>query len=244
MTDAASHKGGVAGDDGLELVSLSPTFWGAIRDGLPLAVSVFAYGLAYGALAHSSNHLTLWQTLSLSVFVFAGASQFTILDLLHQGAGVYAIVSSVLFLNARQILYGLTLGPTLRGQRKWRLAFLAHGLTDESYSITIVQTGRGKSVTARYFLGAGTSVFVPWFIASAVGFAIGSFLQNPAKFGLDFAFVGAFLGLLLAQIKHRRQVYVALCAAVAATVVDHWLGTSGAVFAGALTAFLWGVCRP
>lgn len=214
-------------------------YFQAILDGFPLSVSVFAYGIAYGALAHTTNHLSLLQTLAMSMFVFAGASQFTVLALLHQGAAFGTIVSSALLLNARQVLYGLNLGPYLRRLRPYVLAGLAHGLTDESYSVSIVATQK-RDLSALYFAGAGSAIFFPWLLSSAAGFLLGGLIGDPQKFGLDYAYIGAFLGLLMAQLKTRRQVIGAMLAAAAATLAAHWYGTSGAVLIGALVSFAYG----
>jgi 4-azaleucine resistance transporter AzlC len=178
----------------------------------------------------------------MSIFVFAGASQFTILALLHQGAALWTIVGSTFLINARQILYGLTLGQSLKHIRKRHLVWLSHGMTDESYSVTMVEAGQSQ-VRITYFAGAGTAIFGPWLLSSALGFGLGGFIGNPARFGLDFAYIGAFLGLLVSQLKQRRQVFAALFAAVASSLVYHSFGTSGAVFAGALAAFLVGVYK-
>ena len=223
-------------------LSIKKGFRRALFDAFPLSLSVFTYGTAYGALAHSTNHLSLIQTLAMSVFVFAGSSQFTILGLLHQGAAMWTIVGSTFLINARQILYGLTLGQSLKHLSKRDLAWLAHGMTDESYSVTTMQASKNR-VKVSYFAGAGTAIFGPWLLSSALGFGVGGLIGNPARFGLDFAFVGAFLGLLVAQLKQRKQVIAAILSAVAATVVYRFFGTSAAVFVGALAAFCVGVFR-
>lgn len=212
----------------------------ALIDAFPLSLSVFTYGTAYGALAHSTNHLSLIQTLAMSAFVFAGASQFTILGLLHQNAMMWTIIGSTFLINSRQILYGLTLGPSLKHLRKRDLVWLAHGMTDESYSVTTIEAERNQ-VRVAYFAGAGTAIIGPWLFSSAMGFWLGGLIGDPARFGLDFAFVGAFLGLLISQLKHRRQVVAAVASAVIATVVYRLLGTSSAVLVGALAAFSVGV---
>lgn len=233
MTDVASNSS----------LPQSPTdrndFTRALIQAFPLAVSVFTYGLAYGALAHSTNHLNLLQTLAMSVLVFAGASQFTILALFSQGAALFVILGSVFLLNARQILYGLSLGPHMRGISKKVLPFLAHGLTDESYSVSIA-AAKSDSISAPFFLGAGSAVFVPWLISSAVGFALGGLIANPQKFGLDFAYTAAFMGLLGAQITSVRRAATALISGISAIVAGNFAGTSGAVLAGALVSFLIG----
>ncbi len=215
-------------------------FFQALLDGFPLSLSVFAYGVAYGALAHSTNHLSFTETVLMSVVVFAGASQFAILDLLHQGALMWTVIMSTLLINARQILYGFTLGRVTTTISKRKLAVLAHGLTDESYSISIVQSERDK-LSAKYLAGAGSAIFIPWVISSIVGYVAGGWIGNPAQLGLDFAFLGAFLGLLTAQIQSRRHLVAALLAAGTATGAYLWLGTSGAILAGACSAFLIGV---
>lgn len=221
-------------------LSMQKGFLRALADTFPLSLSVLTYGTAYGALAHSTNHLSLIQTLTMSVLILAGASQFMILGLLHQGAMMWTIVTSTFIINARQILYGLTLGQSLKHLRKRDLVWLAHGMTDESYSVTTVEAGKNP-VRASYFAGAGSAIFIPWLLSSALGYGLGGLIGDPARFGLDFAFIGAFLGLLVAQLKHRRQICAALAAAFVATVVYHFFGTSAAVFVGALAAFFVGV---
>lgn len=217
-------------------------FFQAVRDGAPLAVSVLAYGLVYGALARGTVQLTFVQTMSLSTFLFAGASQMLVLSLLHQDVPTLSIIVSTFLVNARQFLYGVSLGPALRSVRKRALLFLAHGLTDESYSVSAVQA-QGSPLTAAYFAGAGAAVFIPWQVSSAVGYLISGGIGNPGRLGLDFAYIGAFLGLLMAQLKHRSHVVTAVIAAVAATAAARWGGTSTAVIAGAGVSILMGVMQ-
>lgn len=217
-------------------------YFRAWADAFPLTISVVAYGFAYGAIAHSSNHLDLLRTMALSVFVFAGASQFTILALLHQGAAIATIVISTLLLNARQILYGLTLGPSLTHLRSRTLGALAHGLTDESFSVMAVRK-ETHALNSAYIAGAGSAIFLPWQFSSALGFFAGRAIGDPSRFGLDFAYIGAFLGLLVAQVKHRDHAIAAFLAAVAAVIAYRWWGPSGALFAGAVVSFCYGVAR-
>ncbi|MDA8335286.1 MAG: AzlC family ABC transporter permease [Peptococcaceae bacterium] len=122
-----------------------------LKDAVPFCLGAFAYGTVYGILARA-GHLTLAQTLSMSVLVFAGASQFVALALLKQGAAGLAIVLATFFVNLRQVLYGLSLGPHLKGTGGGRLALLAHGLVDESYGVTM----------AAYAGGPGAARAISW----------------------------------------------------------------------------------
>lgn len=210
-----------------------------LKDTAPFSMGVFAYGLVYGILARS-GHLTLVPTLSMSVIVFAGASQLVALDLLRQGATGLAVVIATLLVNLRQVLYGLSLGPHLKETGRRKLALLAYGLTDESYGVTMVAYAGGRG-SPGYFLGSGLGVFVPWIVSSLAGFYLGVLLHDPLRWGLDFAFIGAFIGLLVSQVKSRLLIGVAVAGSLVATAAWFLLGSGWAVPAGALTAFLMGV---
>ncbi|WP_161486034.1 AzlC family ABC transporter permease [Desulfotomaculum copahuensis] len=205
----------------------------------PFSLSVFAYGLVYGILARTA-HLDIPETLAMSVLVFAGSSQFAALSLIAQGAGGPVIVLTTFLINLRQALYGLSLGPHLKKLNRGSLALLACGLTDESYGVTIQAFSRGYG-SAGYFLGAGLGVFVPWVLSSLLGIILSAWIADPLKFGLDFAFIGAFLGLLVAQINNRKLLLAALLSAAAALCAQIYWSTTGAIITGGLCAFLLGV---
>lgn len=218
-------------------------FLSAMADGFPLSVSVFTYGVAYGALAHTSNHLSFLQTISMSAFLFAGASQFAFLALLQQGAVMAAVVGSIFLLNSRQILYGLSLGPYMR-HISWRsLWFLSHGLTDESYSVSIIAAQK-RPISAWYFAGAGCAVFLPWQLASSLGYALGGYITHPEQFGLDFAYIGAFMGLFIAQWTSPSRILAGVISLIGSVAASLWFGTTGAVLAGAVLAFVCGILVP
>lgn len=211
-----------------------------LRRMLPLSLSIFGYGLVYGAMAHDA-HLGFSEALSMSIFLAAGAAQFAILGLWHAAIGPITLALSTVLINARQVLYGLTLGPHLKHIRTRTLAWIAYGVTDESYSVTMVETLHGGPVSVPFLTGVLTGTMGPWWLSSAIGFVGGALVGNLARFGLDFAFLGAILGLLITQLKGGRHVVAAGAAGVAAVIADHWAGPSGAVFAGAGMAFLIGL---
>ena len=206
---------------------------------VPFIPGVFAYGTVYGILSRA-GHLTLAQTLSMSALVFAGASQLVALALLKQGATGLAVVGATFFVNLRQVLYGLSLGPHLKGTGPKKLALLACGLTDESYGVTMVAYAGGRG-SPGYFLGAGLGVFGPWLAASLTGFLLAAYLDDPRRWGLDFTFIGAFMGLLVSQVKSPSALVVTVASSLAALAAWYLLGSNWSVAAGALTAFLLGV---
>jgi 4-azaleucine resistance transporter AzlC len=213
-------------------------FFTGIRDGLPLTASIFAYGLVFGVLARQAG-LSYAEALLMSAAVFAGASQFAAVAMLTTGMAAMPIIMATLLLNLRHLLMGASLAPYLKKTKAWKLAILAHGLNDESFALTSAYFSQHGGSTA-YFLAAGIATFIGWFGSTIVSAATGNFLGDPVRFGLDFAFYGVFIGLLIPQIKDRAALAAALTASLAAVLAakhlsGNWyiiLATAAAVAVG------------
>ncbi|MFZ5631825.1 MAG: AzlC family ABC transporter permease [Bacillota bacterium] len=124
-------------------------FKSGVREGLPLALSIFAYGLVYGVLARQAG-LSWYETVLMSAVVFAGSSQFVAVSMIASGYGPGQIILAALLLNLRHLLMGASLAPYLSGVKIWKLAFLAHGLNDESYALTISRFQRYGGSALQY----------------------------------------------------------------------------------------------
>ncbi|MEA2595819.1 MAG: hypothetical protein QOF01_2288 [Thermomicrobiales bacterium] len=75
---------------------------------LPLGLSVVPFAIAFAVLARTSG-LSTFETGELSLFVFAGIAQLAFVNLAKDGSGGAAILVTVLLLNLRHVLYGLSL---------------------------------------------------------------------------------------------------------------------------------------
>lgn len=202
-------------------------------------MSIFAYGLVFGVLARQSG-LSWWETLFMSAVVVAGASQFVAVSMLATGAGAGQIILATLLLNLRHLLMGASLAPYLARVKTWKLAILAHVLNDESYALTINRFHRHGG-SASYFLGAGVITYSSWVISSALAGAAGNILGDPRRYGLDFAFLGAFIGLLVPQLKNRETWASFLAAAITALLVSQLLPGKWYILIAALLAAATGV---
>ena len=208
-------------------------YWRDVRRGLvamvPLWPGVVPFGVAFAILARTAGFSAL-ATQALSVFVFAGASQVATVTLYASGAGAIALVLTVLLLNLRHVLDGLSLRPWLGARTRPPWPALAFLLTDEAYGMSVraFLDGRGS---VPFFLGCGLSLFGVWQLATITGSLLGSVLPNPKGIGLDFIFALTFLALVVPLIRSWRHVVVAAVAAVAALVLNRH-------FAGGVTVLL------
>ncbi|HJZ48033.1 MAG TPA: AzlC family ABC transporter permease [Roseiflexaceae bacterium] len=180
-----------------------PLWLGAAPFGAIYAVSALAAGLGWA------------QTLAMSLFVFAGASQFTAVGLFASGAAPLAIVLTTLIINARHALLAASLAPFVRETRPETKALLAFQLTDESYAIGMRRWLEGTGSLA-YQFGANLSMYVVWQCSTIAGILLGNLIPNPAAYGLDLVFPLTFIGLLVPLLRERVSLAVALLAAALA----------------------------
>lgn len=177
---------------------------------LPLWLGMLPFAVAYAVAARSAG-LTVLETQTMSVLVFAGASQFGAAGMFAVQAQPLAIVFTTFLVNLRHALYGLNLG---RGSRLGPLQKLlaAHLLTDEAFGVTVA-SGRGAGP---YLIGAGLSVFVIWNAGTLLGSLLSAQIPDPAALGVDFVFPLAFLALLLPLLQSRPAWFVAAFSALLA----------------------------
>lgn len=216
-----------------------PDLLSGLRDGFPLTISIFAYGLVFGVLARQAG-MTSAETLLMSAFVFAGSAQFAAVALLSTGVGTLQIITAVLLLNLRHLLMGASLAPYLKDVGPWKLAVLAHGLNDESYALTISRFQK-QGGSASYFLAVGLATFVGWMASTAVSVLAGNVIGDPRKYGLDFAFLGVFIGLLIPQLIDNTAVISASAAAITALLAARFIPGNWYIILAALAAVIAGV---
>ena len=103
------------------------------RDIIPLLIAAAPFGIVYGALAQA-NGLSILATMGMSLFVFAGSSQFVAVTLIGVGAAVPIIILTVFVVNLRHMLYAVSMMPYVSQLPQKTRVLLSFWLTDESYA--------------------------------------------------------------------------------------------------------------
>jgi len=214
----------------------------AWKDGYPLAVSTFVFGVAYGMLALQAG-FSMAENIAMSAIVFAGSAQVVTVNLYALGTGAGGMILAVFLVNLRHLLMGASLAPYLKKYRTGLLAVAAFGLTDESYAIAIRRFQRcGGSLS--YFIGAGSVVYIPWLLGSWLGGMGGGFIGNPTSYGMDFAFIAAFIALLIPQIKGYKEVVVFIVSSATALTAACLLPGQWYIILAGIAAMACGVAMP
>jgi 4-azaleucine resistance transporter AzlC len=189
-----------------------------VVDAVGIVLSVFAFGVVYGLAARAAG-LSLVEAVAMSVFVFAGASQFVAAGLIAQATPWPAIVLLTALLNARHLLYSAALVPWLRSKPAVERAGLAYGLTDEAFALSVHHFQRlGRADVPGYWLAA-LCVWIPWNLATVIGVLGGQVIPDPARLGLDIVFPAAMAGLAVLLIRSRRDLAAAAVGALVAVAL-------------------------
>ncbi len=205
---------------------------------LPLAPGVIAFGLLYGMMARQLGFRP-WEALAMSALVHAGSAQFVALGMWNTtGAGTIILTTWVV--NLRHLLMGASIAPYLRDlPARWK-ALLALWMSDESYALAITAYEAGQG-SATYFLGANLGVALVWWGSGWAGALLGAAIPDPTRYGLDMVFPLAFLGLLMAFLKDRLHIGVAVLAGLLALVCARVLPGKWYVIVAGMAASASGV---
>jgi 4-azaleucine resistance transporter AzlC len=183
------------------------------RDTVPLIFGMIPFGLAYGILGKSIG-LSSAETVAMSIFVFAGAAQLICLPMFVEGASLMMIGFTTLLINLRHLLMGASLVPYMKELSMPFKALLSFGMTDETYAVTIQRAQTG-CYSGAYQLGSNTTCYVLWVMSTIGGVILGSHINDPLSWGLDFAMPATFLALLIPRLHDKASIMVCLVAIVA-----------------------------
>ncbi len=213
-------------------------FLAGMRDTIPMDLGAIPFGIIFGALA-VTNGMTPLGAASMSLFVFAGSAQFIAAGLVAQQVSVLFIVITTFVVNLRHALYSATLGPYLKHVPQRLLVPMGFTLTDETFVIVIRRfEQRGSQPNGQwYFLGSSALMYLNWQLWTLVGIVAGQTIPNPQSWGLDFAAIITFTGMVVSMLRNRSTVLavaVAGIVAVAANPLPNKLGLMLAALAGVI----------
>ncbi|MEM1003780.1 MAG: AzlC family ABC transporter permease [Pseudomonadota bacterium] len=208
-------------------------FWKGFRDGSPFVFVAIPFGTLFGVFATEAG-LNIVQTLAFSATVFAGAAQFTALQLLEENTPTIIVLISALAVNLRVAMYSASLTQYLGGAPLWQRACAAYVTVDQSYACAIAQfekdTGMRLPERMAYFFGSITPVLPCWVVATYLGAVLGT--QIPDSWALDFALPITFLAMLGPMMRTLAHVIAALVAIVVSLLAVNVPFNLGLLIAG------------
>jgi predicted branched-subunit amino acid permease len=212
------------------------------RAALPAFPGFIMFAVAFGTAA-AQKGLSLGETLGLSAFVYAGASQMVGLEIWQQvwtPSTILTIMTVTAVVNARMILLGATLQPWLKDEPLARTALNLFLLTEAGWLVgTRYHSEGGRDVGV--LLGCGIILWLVWLVATFTGFFAGALVPEPRRFGLDLV-MPIFFGVMLVPLwKGAKPALPWLVAGLVSLVVHALVPGYVFIIAGALAGVAAGM---
>ena len=206
-----------------------------IIDVSPLMIPVFPFGIIYGVIGMDLG-IGPYMTLGLSIIIFGGASQIVLLQLFSGGASSLVILSSVVSVNSRHLLYGAVLSEHLSTLKlTWKI-ILSYVMVDQAFAVSNVFFKKNLKNKNKHYhlLGAGFTCWTIWQISTILGIVLGSIV--PEELGLSFTISLTFLALLINDFRKFNNIIVMIVSGIVATIGYNLIPFKAYIIVAALSA--------
>ena len=178
---------------------MSLTFNDGVRACVPTLLGYIGIGIAAGVVGKASNLSVLEVTL-MAIIIYAGASQFIITGLMMVPTPISAVIFTVFLVNSRHFLMSMATAPAFRHFSLLNNIGIGTLLTDESFAVAMNAIANKAPINPSWMHGLNITAYLAWILSCLIGALIGEWLPNPTQFGLDYALVAMFIGLLYLQL--------------------------------------------
>ncbi len=168
------------------------------RSTYPIFLGYISVGFVFGVVATTSD-LSITYTILTSIFIYAGAAQFLLVNALKVGMPLYDIFISIFLLNIRHIFYFKPLEKIFArsGPKKW---YSVLALTDESFAL--LSGIDVKKEDTHKIIGINQ---IYWVSGTILGSLLGSYF-TPQIEGLDFSLLALFMVLFIEKLKIKKDL--------------------------------------
>jgi predicted branched-subunit amino acid permease len=201
---------------------------------------VAPFGLLFGAVASDAG-LSLLETMTMTIFVIAGAAQFTALALLQDHAPTLIVIAAALAVNLRMAMYSAALVPHIGSAPLLKRAFASYFVVDQVFAVSVKAFDfDGEFSVAQkiaFIVGAGSAIFPFWIGSTLAGALFGNAI--PPEFSLDFAIPICFISItapMMRSLPHLVAAMVSIAVALALAWLPYYLW----LMAAALLAMIAG----
>ena len=228
----------------LETVPDKPRWSGfrrGLRLGLPVAPGIMAFGLVVGAAA-ARQGLSFFQSMMMNFLVCSGIAQLVALEIWPHVLTWSAIVTITLLtavVGARLFLMSVAMRPWFDQVPAWQAYTGLFFLTDATWLIAMRYRSDGGRDIAVYF-GAASAIMTGWLAATGIGYFIGGFIVDPARYGFDLVMPAFFAAMLVPLWAGARRAWGWIVGGIVAVAVERLVPGWWFIVAGSITGAIAG----
>jgi 4-azaleucine resistance transporter AzlC len=185
------------------------SFISGVKAGIPIAIGYMPIALTFGLIARTTG-LTLMDAIAMSVFVYAGASQFMALQMIAASTGAIEIIIATFIVNIRHFLMSASINERTTEKSPFKKAAMAFGITDETFSVASLNR---ENIDAPFMGGLIMMSYGSWVVFSALGYVVGASLPEVLQKSMSIALYAMFIGLVVPSLKKQRKALVLFASA-------------------------------
>ncbi len=183
------------------------SFLEGVKGSIPIAVGYFPIAVAFGVMAANAG-ISSAESFSMSVFVFAGASQFMAAEMISSGITAMEIAIAVFILNFRHFIMSLSVFHRLKEKNRALRALLAFGVTDETFAVISFKEG----INSKYVLGLMLFSYISWVAGTLSGGLFFNLIPPGISSSMAIGLYAMFIGLLVPQVVRNPKILM-VCSA-------------------------------
>ncbi len=194
------------------------SFSTGIKMALPVVIGYIPVSFTFGIIAREVG-LNLFQTVLMSLLVFAGAAQFIAVSMLGSAQPILAIVAVTFIVNLRHLLYSAAMSTYLRHLPLLKRFLFGVELSDSTFALHSAQFTKEVPALSHLF-GVNLTVHMAWSLGPILGYLAIGLISNVHALGIDFALPAVCVFLALKQINSRWTLFIGCRAATIAVVAS------------------------
>lgn len=210
--------------------------------GFPIMLGYLPVAITYGVLAKQSG-LSLTELTLMSIFVYAGASQFMGINMIAMGSGALEIIIATFILNSRHFIMGLSFMNRLRNIGLNIKVLISLGLTDETFAVSSLHSDEAKEKHGTFFyITIFLIAYLSWVCGSLLGGVLGDIIPDKLSQSMGIALYAMFIGLLVPSVKKELKIiFIAIIAMFINAISNQFMGDGWAIVLGTVLGGLSGV---
>ena len=146
-----------------------------IFDSGPICIAFLFLGLSFGAISNS-YHISLFQTLIMSLFIYAMPLQVVLVDMIKHGSTILAVLITAIVINFRFSLMSATLLPYFKKVKSWLILITFPLLSASGFTVSHVKFDSPSKPADLdhfyYYIGVAGTGFLVSLVFTLLGFFI------------------------------------------------------------------------
>lgn len=210
-------------------MSNEKNFYLGLKSSFPIMTGYIPIAMAYGVIGIQAG-IPAWVIISMSIFVYAGASQFMAINLFTLGTSPWEMAMAIGVLNFRHVVMGLSFQNRITLPQSDRI-LTSLGLTDETFAFLSLD----KNLNGSYAKGVMLGSYLSWVLGAVAGILFGNILPGILSQGLEIAIYTLFITLLVSSLKvNPKLLYVPVVSMAANTIITPYLSSGLAILVSIL----------